>query len=230
MDVIQITMTRLKYTTTIRLIAGLMFLLILSCENRDWDNPFDPDCPKESWTPTNFQAILTPYGVELTWTQPLNNISGFKLTKKVDTGTATDLASQTKDISQLIDNDLIAGKVYTYSIVAYAGNKESNNQTAQVTPALSVTTSSPTSITSDSAVLGGTITAIAGSTIYARGIKYWVRNSSSSSTINFGSGETGYFSGLVPNLTAKTTYIYQAYAINGQMVWAFGNELSFTTK
>lgn len=208
----------------------LQILILTSCEKREHTNPFDPECPKELWTPINFQAAQTQDGIKLTWNQQNYNISGFRLTKKVNTGIATNLANATKEIYEYIDADYIAGNVYTYSLVAYAGNNESNSQTAQVTITLSVTTNAATSITSNSAVLGGTITAIAGSTIYARGIHYWVTNSSSSSTINFGSGETGYYSGLVPDLSPKTTYIYQAYAINGQMVWAFGNELSFTTK
>ena len=58
----------------------IIVLLLIACNKREWDNPFDPACKKETWAPDNFQSVQVGTTVKLTWDQHVNNISGFKIT------------------------------------------------------------------------------------------------------------------------------------------------------
>ena len=40
----------------VELLIVFIVLAFFSCEIRDWDNPFDPDCPKELFTPNGFSV------------------------------------------------------------------------------------------------------------------------------------------------------------------------------
>ena len=79
----------------------VIVLLLISCQKRDVTNPFDSSCPKEIWTPTNFSAVQEGTTVKLTWNQPMNNISGFKITKKIESGSTTELPNQNKEVKLL---------------------------------------------------------------------------------------------------------------------------------
>lgn len=223
----KITSLRYKIIFLILVISGVLS----SCQKREQNNPFDPECPKEIWTPTNFQATLEGNTVKLTWSQLVNNISGFKLTRKVDSGTDSSLPRQAKEANQLTDNTLIGGKVHIYSLVAYAGNNESNTITCQITPTLpaTITTSSPTFITTTTVISGGTITTDSGAIISERGV-CWATTTAptiASSKLIIGTG-TGSFSNTVTGLLPATLYYFRAYAINGQGT-AYGNEVNFRT-
>ncbi len=122
---------RFRYTF---LLLIYVVLLISACVKREWYNPFDPACPKELWTPTNFQAVQEGDLVKLTWVRPTANISGFKIIRQVDDGPAVSLTNQAKDVIELKDGNLTGGKVHTYSITAFAGNNESNAVSIQVKP------------------------------------------------------------------------------------------------
>ncbi|MEI7830048.1 MAG: fibrobacter succinogenes major paralogous domain-containing protein [Prolixibacteraceae bacterium] len=212
-----------------------LFLLVVflsSCQKFEQNNPFDSKCPKELWTPTSFTAVQNGTTVTLSWNQPMNNISGFKLTKKVDTGSATDMQSQNKGIAQFTDPTLIGGKLHTYTIVAYAGNNLSNLLTTTVTPKLAaggVTTTAPGTITALTASSGGTITTDGGSPITVRGICWGTSASptiTGSKTMD-GTG-IGTFSSTLAGLSANTTYFVRAYATN-TVATTYGNEVSFKT-
>ena len=154
------------------LITATLLLLLGSCKQYEHINPFDSTCPKEFWTPANFKAALEGTTVKLTWTQPVTMISGFKVTKKVGDAAESALASPGKDIFQYSDNDLTGGKLHTYTILAYAGNNQSNSVTVQITPTFmaTVTTTPATSVFANSAILGGNISNDGGATITERGI------------------------------------------------------------
>jgi hypothetical protein len=113
-----------------------MMPVFISCVKRDWTNPFSSDCPKEIWTPTNFAAVQEGTTVKLTWSQPINNISGFKIQKSVEGSAAGAIQDQAKGATQLTDNSLIGGKMHLYSLTAFAGSNTSNTVTAQITPVL----------------------------------------------------------------------------------------------
>ncbi|MEI7831182.1 MAG: FISUMP domain-containing protein, partial [Prolixibacteraceae bacterium] len=209
----------------------MLLLVLISCVKREWINPFSADCPKEMWTPTNFSAVQEGNNVKLTWSQPLTNISGFKITKSVGGATATSIQDQSKSASILTDNTLIGGKVHLYSITAYAGNNTSNTVTVQVTPILTagITTTAVSAITSTSLTSGGTISTDGGAAIIARGVCW---NTTANPTIansktTDGTG-TGSFISSVTGLTPGATYYFRAYAINS-IGTSYGNEVTTVT-
>ena len=208
----------------------ILLLLAVSCVKQDHNNPFDLQCPKELWTPTDFKATLEGATVKLTWSQTEDRISGFKLTKKVDTGTESTFPSQSKDANQLTDASPTGGKVHVYTLVAYAGNNQSNIVTAQITPVFTatVTTTSGSSITAYSLVMGGSITSDGGSPVFERGV-CWGTTSNPLTTTNkvpIGSG-TGAFSTTISGLSPSTTYYFRAYAVNN-LGTAYGNDVTVT--
>ena len=184
------------------------------------------------WTPSDFKAVQNGTSVSLSWSQPMNNISGFKLTKKVDTGAAADMTPQSKGITTLVDPTLTGGKLHTYTLVSYAGNNQSNVVTATVTPVLvagGISTTPAASITAISVTSGGTITTDGGSPITARGV-CWATTSSpttAGSKTTDGTG-SGTFTSPITGLTANTLYYVRAYAINS-VGTTYGNEVSFRT-
>jgi uncharacterized protein (TIGR02145 family) len=205
--------------------------LVTSCTKLERINPFDAGVPKEFWTPANFKAALEGTTVKLTWTQPVTMISGFKVTKKVGDAAESSLASPGKDILQFSDNELTGGKLHTYTILAYAGNNQSNSVTVQITPTFmaTVTTTPATSVLANSAILGGNITNDGGATITKRGICWAITTNPTTAgdTAIVGTG-TGTFSKTISGLLPVKLYYFRAYAINSQGT-AYGNEVTATT-
>lgn len=207
----------------------IAIVLFSSCQKIPSDNPFDPDCSKETFTPSLFVAVQSSKGIELTWEKVEKNISGYKLLKSLDNGAPINLAILSKDSLHFVDNDISIGKTHNYSLVAFAGENVSNSKLAQITPTVLVVTSSATMIKTNSAVLGGIITVATGNTIIQRGVSWKVLNSNSITTSSQVGG-AGLFSLPISNLTPSTNYTYQAFAIDNKNKWVFGKEISFTTK
>ncbi|WMJ72346.1 Ig-like domain-containing protein [Cytophagaceae bacterium ABcell3] len=92
-----------------------------------------------------------------------------------------------------------------------------------------VTTSSPTSITTTSATLGGNVTDDGGATVTERGIVYSTSTypTTSDNKVPIGEG-TGSFSQSVTGLNPGTLYYTRAYAINSEGT-TYGTQQSFTT-
>jgi uncharacterized protein (TIGR02145 family) len=99
--------------------------------------------------------------------------------------------------------------------------------TSMVIP--TVTTSSFTAVTSNSATTGGDVVQDGGAPVTARGVAYGTSSSpTTTGTItNDGTG-TGVFTSTLAGLTPSTTYYVRAYATNS-VGTAYGNEVSFTT-
>ena len=55
--------------------------MIISCSKLQSNNPFDPDCPKELFTPSSFRANQNSDVIELNWDIVNKNISGYKIKK-----------------------------------------------------------------------------------------------------------------------------------------------------
>lgn len=114
-------------------VATVAFLCA-GCEEREWNNPFDADCPKETWTPMNFNVNQDGEALFLTWNQPNQNISGFRIKKTV--------GSQQWDFSvgakatSWIDASLVDGEEHIYELRAYAGSNMSNAVTRSSSPVL----------------------------------------------------------------------------------------------
>jgi hypothetical protein len=211
----------------------LIFLLVfISCDNREWNNPFDPDCPKELFTPAGFTTKQEGNLVKLTWTQSNTQISGFAIERSIDGGaTWSSVATPSKSELTWSDNNITAGKEHKYRLVAKAGNNISNEVTAQVTPvfAATITTLAVTSLTTNSATSGGNITSDGGAPVTARGVCW--NTSANPTTTNSKTSDgtgTGSFTSNITTLTENTTYYVRSYAINSQGT-TYGSEVSFKT-
>lgn len=149
------------------------------------------------------------------------------------------LTTKTTDgtgLGSFVSNMITLAQNTTYYVKAYAtnsagtayGNELSFTTGAIVLPTLSTT--GLTSITSNSSISGGSITADGGRTITARGI---VWSTSQNPTIALttktsnGTGLGNFVSNMV-YLTQNTTYYVKAYATNSAGT-AYGNQLTFTT-
>jgi uncharacterized protein (TIGR02145 family) len=214
-----------------KLLIILMASFILSCEQREWDNPFDPDCPKELFTPGSITAILQKNQIIVNWTQSNKHISGFHLYQNINDGAWSKIASLTIEKTTFTVISIDGGKKYGIKIIAAAGDNTSNERITYFTPILgaSLSTIGALAITPNSATTGGNITTDGGASVIARGVCYGTAHNpdiTGNKTAN-GTGPgifTSNLTGLIPN----TTYYVRAYATNS-VGTTYGNEISFTT-
>lgn len=145
-------------------------------------------------------------------------------------GTGT--GSFTSSITGLVEST-------TYYVRAYATNSKgtaygtqqsftTNGGGSNTTP--TVTTSTPSNVTTNSATCGGNVTSDGGATVTARGVCW---STSSNPTINGnhttdGTG-TGTFTSSITGLAENTTYYVRAYATNSEGT-SYGLQKSFTTE
>ena len=149
------------------------------------------------------------------------------LTSKTIDGSG--LGNFSSSISNLLPSNSYFVRAYaTNSIGTGYGNELSFTTGAIVLPTLSTTVI--TSITTNSAISGGNITADGGGTITARGL-VWSKTSNPTIALSTktadGSG-TGVFTSAITGLTANTTYYIKAFATNSAGT-AYGNEIEFKT-
>ena len=172
----------------------------------------------------------------LNWTDASNNETGFRIERKIGTGTFTTIGQVGSNITTYRDSSITQSTTYVYrvfSINSAGSSVQSSNEYTLITntsglPVLSTT--SITSITSNSAVSGGNITANGGSAVTSRGV-CWSTSPNptialSTKTIN-GSGN-GNFTSNITSLSAGNTYYVRAYAINNNGV-SYGDQLIFNT-
>ena len=89
-------------------------------------------------------------------------------------------------------------------------------------------TTSATSITANSAILGGNITDEGATQVSARGLVYGTTTGASTFSVTVGSG-AGTFTSTLTGLTQGTTYFVRSFATNVQGT-SYGAETSFTTQ
>ena len=124
----------------------------------------------------------------------------------------------------------------TYFVRAYAINEkgaaygEEVSFTTRAKTVATVTTSTPTNVSSTSAKIDGNVTNDGGTSVTERGVCYSTNaNPTTSNTkITSGSG-TGSFTCNLTDLQKGTTYYARAYAVNEKGT-AYGEVVSFTTK
>jgi len=214
-------------------ILSFVFLFIsYSCNDRKWNNPFDSDCPKDLFTPSDFTAVQQDKLIKLTWFQHNNHISGYKLLQNINDGTWSEIANLSFEITNWTVSGIVGGKKYGYKILAIAGNNDSNEKIIYITPILGadITSGSVSEITSNSATLSGTISSDGGSPILDRGICWGIEQNP---TINgnkiSNSTGTGSFICFLSGLTPNTVYYVRTYAISSYGTF-YGNQLIFTTQ
>ncbi|MCX6334779.1 MAG: DUF1566 domain-containing protein [Bacteroidia bacterium] len=133
----------------------------------------------------------------------------------------------TSNITGLTPGTLYYVRAYATNSTGTAYGDELSFTTQAVIPTL--TTSSITSITSNSAISGGNITSDGGSSVTARGVCWNTSaNPTVSNNITTDGNDIGSFTSNLTGLNPGTTYYTRAYATNS-MGTAYGNELSFTT-
>jgi hypothetical protein len=206
-------------------------LVVTSCQKREWNNPFDPECPKEIFTPSGLTATQEGNQIKLLWNQKNNQITGFIISRNENNGNWAEVTKIPQSPTTYIHLSPVGGVQYGYQIVAYAGTNNSNPVQTSITALAdpTVTTTAQTNVTSTSAVLGGNVTNDGGSSVTERGIVYSTSQNptTSHSKVTIGNG-TGTFSTTVTGLASNTTYYVRAYAINSQGT-AYGAQENFTT-
>jgi len=212
------------------IILTFIFLVFLSsCEKRDWDNPFDPDCPKEIFTPGYIVASQQDKTIKVTWTQNYKHISGFRLYRNSNNGPWEIKATLDKNTETWVDNYIEGGINYGYKIVAVAGDNISYERQTLIKPILgaSLTTNKVVVETSSSAKSGGNITYDGGGPITARGVCWSISNNPTITDSKTAEGTgTGMFTSDVTGLQSNTTYYIRAYATNS-FGTVYGNEIRF---
>jgi hypothetical protein len=211
---------------------SILFLFILTnCAEKEITNPFDTNCPKELFTPSDFKAEQEGTTVKLSWKQTNTQISGSVISRNENDGAMTEVTRIDKTVTSWNDPNVKGGIKYGYRLAAYAGDNQSNTVTAFFTPVYgaTVSTDAVTGITSTSAVMGGNITNEGGATVTGRGVCYStsVNPTTSDNKVEMGSG-AGAFSLPITGLTAGTTYYARAYGINSQGT-TYGTPVTFTT-
>ncbi len=117
-------------------LAGVGMLLLTTCEERPRSNPLDPDTeldPSE-WAPSNLQAqVINDSQIKLTWTQVDERISGFRIDRKADSGSFSQIAEVEKVVREYTDTGLTVGTDYTYRVTAFTDENESDYATSNTT-------------------------------------------------------------------------------------------------
>ena len=215
-----------------KLLTGIIILFIYNtCD--DPTNPFDPDTPKEIWTPSDFKATQSGDQVNLTWIQKETNIDGFEIERKVGNSEWSDAAKLGKTTTSWTDNDLTGGETYQYQLHAYAGENESNIVSASITPIIKALVSilqannlQPTSVTLNGSInANGSLTTV--TFLYKKkSSSDWISVDANIKTVEGKTVVSVYAN--ISNLSPGEEYIFKVKAVNssGEVLSA---EQSFKT-
>ena len=208
---------------------SIMFLS--SCDKFDWHNPYDPECPKELFTPSSPGATMEGNSVKLTWSQQNDDISGFALFRSAQGEPIANLTQTQKNATQYLDASVTPGKKYTYYVLAVAGSNKSDTIKAEITPIFPITisTGAVTELAATSAKVSGNITSSGGGTVTNRGICWSTTQNPtvSNSKTTEGTG-AGQYTSTLSGLLASTTYFARAYGENNRGI-VYGSQVAFTT-
>ena len=112
-----------KLLPFILLIAGV---LLTTCEERERSNPIDPNADPDAWAPSNLQVqVIDDSQIKLTWTQEYDQISGFRLERKENSESFTQIAELETNVTEYTDTDLTLGTDYIYRVKAFTEENES---------------------------------------------------------------------------------------------------------
>ncbi|MEE4197547.1 MAG: hypothetical protein V2I54_07880 [Bacteroidales bacterium] len=121
----------------IYIILFIISLIYVACDNREWDNPYDPECELELWSPFNLKASQNNYedAICLIWDVSSDNFSEYVIERSVNYEDFMIVASidntnlEWKDV-----NVNKGGKIHKYKLYAKANNNESNFVETEITP------------------------------------------------------------------------------------------------
>ncbi|MEN9656249.1 MAG: hypothetical protein RL311_1212 [Bacteroidota bacterium] len=188
--------------------------------------------------PTNLTGKgISTTEINLTWTDNSTNELGFKVERKTGSGTYSVIGTTTSNELIFNDSNLIPSTTYTYRVCSYNNTGNSLTYSSEITVTTNtpitkpvITTTTPSSITKNSAISGGNISSDGGAAITARGIVWGTAtNPTIANTTKTVDGiGTGIFSSNLQNLTPSTTIYARAYATNSAGT-SYGNEVKITT-
>ena len=222
----------MKYINGSNGLMAIIFIVILTyCSDRESTNPYDPDCPKELFTPSDLKAEQENTSVILTWHQENTHITGFIINRSENDGSMSEVAKLQKSVTTWNDNNVTGGSKYKYELFAYAGKNESNAVSTSINPIFLaiVSTGSVSNVTNTTAQVQGNVTSDGGSNIVERGFCYATSpNPTIDSSKIIINGDIGIFNIEIAGLQANTKYYIRAYVTNSQGT-SYGNETNFTT-
>lgn len=213
------------------------FILVVSCENREWDNPYDSDCPTSEFTPYGLEAEqIDNSSIELSWITSELRIDGFYIERKEE-NTSWIKVSQliNKELQSWIDNSFLPGTDYEYRIYAIAGEKKSEYSLASITTEVNlpeVNIISIESTTPNSIICTCKIVFDGGSEITKKGVCWNLYGSPTDSYSNntiISDSEENDFEIEIINLNPATQYYIRSFAYNDKGR-SYSNEVTTTTK
>jgi uncharacterized protein (TIGR02145 family) len=205
----------------------LLLLMFIGCEITETEVVPLP--------PGNLVAtVVSSNQVDLVWKDNSTNETGFKIERKTDGGSFTEIGTTSKDITTFSDQTVNLNTTYTYRV--YSTNSVgkslsySNEASVRTATVPSLSTSAVTELTTSGAKSGGTVTSDGGAPVTARGVVWSTETAptiSLATKTSDGTG-TGVFQSTLTTLIANTKYYLRAYATNSAGT-SYGEELSFTT-
>ena len=130
-----------EFKITKYFIIILILISNLKCKKADIYDPFDLDCPKYIFTPSDFTATRIGNAIKLEWKQNEKNISGFVIEKKHGTEQAIIVDTLEKNIYTWTDQDIVGEELYEYGLYTYAGDNKSIIVSVQIIPVFDFTIS-----------------------------------------------------------------------------------------
>ena len=216
----------------IKFLLSLIVLTIVGCSSNDQSVP--EVVPQ---TPTSLTGVLVNNQVNLTWVDNSTNEVGFKIERKLSTGSFSVLYTAVANSTSYSDTSVSAGQTYIYRVNSYNATGNSANYTNEVTISIpnavvlpTVQSTAISSLLTTSAVSGGNVTADGGATVTARGVVWSTsQNPTTALTTKTVDGiGTGSFISNITGLTGNTAYYVRAYATNS-VGTSYGNEINFMT-
>jgi hypothetical protein len=115
-----------------------ILILIISCEDKDWDNPYDEESSTNlDWAPFISNIEQEDESVVLEFGCNEINFDSYVIERSIDNGSFSKVASPAKTATEWVDNNITkGGKLHKYKIYAKAGNNKSNSDEAEITPYL----------------------------------------------------------------------------------------------
>lgn len=119
-------------STKLALIFALLIIMFLSifitCEDRDWKNPCDAKTtlnPSE-WAPSKLQIEQPSVSqIKLTWQPTKYEIDGYKVERKEEGGSYSEIADLYSNTATYTDQGLSQDILYTYRVAAYTSQHTS---------------------------------------------------------------------------------------------------------